>query len=131
MGHCFVHTVIDDHSRVAYAEIHDDEKAVTAVGVLQRAIGWFDQRGITVERVISDNGSAYRSKLWQQTCGEVGITPKWTRPYRPQTGGKIERCHRTLTDGGPVPGITCRSRNVETRWVGGCMITITTDPIRT
>ena len=99
MGHCFVHTVIDDHSRVAYAEIHDDEKAVTAVGVLQRAIGWFDQRGITVERVISDNGSAYRSKLWQQTCGEVGITPKWTRPYRPQTGGKIERCHRTLTDG--------------------------------
>ena len=99
MGHCFVHTVIDDHSRVAYAEIHDDEKAVTAVGVLQRATAWFDQRGITVERVISDNGAAYRSKLWQQTCRDVGITPKWTRPYRPQTNGKIERFHRTLTDG--------------------------------
>lgn len=99
MGHCFVHTVIDDHSRVAYAEIHDDEKAVTAAGVLRRATAWFQDRGITVDRVISDNGSAYRSKLWLQTCGELGITPRWTRPYRPQTNGKIERFHRTLTDG--------------------------------
>lgn len=99
MGHCFVHTVIDDHSRVAYAEIHDDEKAVTAAGVLRRAAAWFNDRGITVERVISDNGSAYRSRLWQQTCGELNITPKRTRPYRPQTNGKIERFHRTMTDG--------------------------------
>lgn len=99
MGHCFVHTVIDDHSRVAYAEIHDDEKAVTAVGVLQRATAWFADRGITVERVISDNGSAYKSRLWVQTCGELGITPKWTRPYRPQTNGKVERFHRTMADG--------------------------------
>lgn len=61
-GRCFVHTVIDDHSRVAYAEIHDNEKAVTAVEVLQRTTEWFGQRGIIVERVTSDNGSAYRSK---------------------------------------------------------------------
>ena len=99
MGHCFVHTVVDDYSRVAYAEIHDDEKPVTASGVLRRAVAWFGARGITVDRVISDNGSAYRSRLRAETCNEMGIVPKWTRPYRPQTNGKIERFHRTLADG--------------------------------
>jgi transposase InsO family protein len=99
MGKAFVHTVIDDHSRVAYAEIHDDEKAVTAIGVLQRAVSWFAARGITVERVLSDNGSAYNSKLWKRTCADLGIAVKKTRPYRPQTNGKIERFHRTLADG--------------------------------
>jgi len=96
MGTAFVHTVIDDHSRVAYAEIHNDETAATAVAVLTRATAWFAARGVTLQRVISDNGSAYRSRLWRQTCTELGITPKRTRPYRPQTNGKIERFHRTL-----------------------------------
>lgn len=91
--------MVDDHSRVAYAEIHDDEKAITAAGVLRRAVAWFAARNVHVTRVISDNGSCYRSTLWQQTCAQLGITPKWTRPYRPQTNGKIERFHRTLTDG--------------------------------
>jgi transposase InsO family protein len=99
MGTAFVHTVIDDHSRVAYAEIHDDETAPTAVGVLRRAVAWFAARGVTVERVLSDNGPAYRSHAWKDTCTELGITPKWTRPYRPQTNGKVERFHRTLADG--------------------------------
>lgn len=99
MGTAFVHTVIDDHSRVAYAEIHDDEKAATAVAVLRRAVAWFAARGVNVERVLSDNGSAYRSRLWRDTCAELGVTPKHTRPYRPQTNGKIERFHRTLADG--------------------------------
>jgi len=99
MGHAFVHTVVDDHSRVGYAEIHDDETACTATAVLRRAVAWFAARGVTVERVLSDNGSAYRSHLWRQTCAELGITPKRTRPYRPQTNGKIERFHRTLADG--------------------------------
>jgi len=98
-GHAYVHTVIDDHSRVAYAEIHNDEKAVTAVGVLRRATAWFAARGVRVERVLSDNGSAYKSRLWKATCAELGITAKHTRPYRPQTNGKIERFHRTLADG--------------------------------
>ena len=96
LGHAFVHTVIDDHSRVAYAEIHDDETAVTAAGVLQRAVGWFAARGITVERVLSDNGGCYRSALWKHTCTDLGITAKYTRPYRPQTNGKIEQFHRTM-----------------------------------
>jgi len=99
MRHAFVHTVIDDHSRVAYAEIHDDETAATAIGVLRRATSWFADRGVTVERVLSDNGSAYRSHAWRETCVELGITPKRTRPYRPQTNGKIERFHRTMADG--------------------------------
>ena len=99
MRHAFVHTVIDDNSRVSYAEIHDDETAVTAVGVLRRAVAWFTDRGVTVERVLSDNGSAYKSHLWRDTCAELGIKPKKTRPCRPQTNGKIERFHRTLADG--------------------------------
>jgi len=99
MRHAFVHTVIDDHSRVAYAEIHDDERAETAIGVLQRAVSWFADRGVTVERVLSDNGSAYRSHAWRHACNDLGIRPKFTRPRRPQTNGKIERFHRTLADG--------------------------------
>ena len=99
MGTAFVHTVIDDHSRVAYAEIHDDEKAATAIGVLNRAVSWFADRGVVVERVLSDNGSAYRSHAWKDACAELGVKPKFTRPRRPQTNGKIERFHRTLADG--------------------------------
>lgn len=99
IGTAFVHTVIDDHSRVAYAEIHDDEKAVTAIGVLRRATSWFRDRGVIVERVLSDNGSAYKSHAWRDACRDLQITPKKTRPYRPQTNGKIERFHRTLAEG--------------------------------
>jgi len=99
IGTAFVHTVIDDHSRMAYAEICTDEKAVTAIGVLQRAVAWFAERGVIVERVLSDNGSAYRSYAWRDACPRLHITPKRTRPYRPQTNGKIERFHRTLADG--------------------------------
>ncbi|WP_143250034.1 IS481 family transposase, partial [Amycolatopsis sacchari] len=97
-GTAFVHTVIDDHSRVAYAEIHTDETAATATAVLRRAVAWFADLGVTVERVLSDNGSAYRSHAWRDTCTELGIVPKRTRPYRPQTNGKIERFHRTLAE---------------------------------
>jgi transposase InsO family protein len=99
VGICFVHTVIDDYTRIAYAECHDDETAATAVGVLHRAVAWFAERGVVVERVLSDNGSAYKAYLWRDTCDELGITMKKTRPYRPQTNGKIERLHRTMSDG--------------------------------
>ena len=99
LGHAYVHTVIDDHSRVAYAEIHTDEKAQTAIDVLQRAVAWFADHGVHVERVLSDNGACYRSHAWSEACAALGIAPKRTRPYRPQTNGKIERFHRTLADG--------------------------------
>jgi transposase InsO family protein len=99
IGTAYVHTVIDDHSRVAYAEIHDDEQAVTAIGVLANAVAWFAARGVVVERVLSDNGSAYRSHAWRDACAGLGVVHKRTRPYRPQTNGKIERFHRTMTAG--------------------------------
>jgi transposase InsO family protein len=99
IGTAFVHTVIDDHSRLAYAEICTDEKAATAIGVLQRAVAWFADHHVTVERVLSDNGSCYRSFAWRDACADLAITHKRTRPYRPQTNGKIERFHRTLADG--------------------------------
>jgi transposase len=98
-GTSYVHTVIDDHSRVAYAEIRADEKAATATDVLRNAVAWYAARGVMIQRVLSDNGPAYLSHLWRDTCTELGITPKRTRPYRPQTNGKIERFHRTLADG--------------------------------
>ena len=99
IGTAFVHTVIDDHSRMAYPEIHQDEKAVTAIGELERAVAWFASHGVVVERVLSDNGFAYKSYAWRDACTELGIIPKRTRPYRPQTNGKIERFHRTMADG--------------------------------
>ncbi|WP_231974853.1 IS481 family transposase [Mycobacterium sp. E1747] len=86
----------DDHSRVAYAEIHNDETALTAVGVLHRAVAWFAARGVTVERVLSDNGGCYISRAWRQACADLHITHRRTRAYRPQTNGKIERFHRTM-----------------------------------
>jgi transposase InsO family protein len=96
VGTAFIHTVLDDYSRVAYAEIHDGETAAIAAQVLRNAVAWFTDRGVVVQRVLSDNGSCYRSHLWRQACAELGITPKRTRPYRPQTNGKIERFHRTM-----------------------------------
>jgi transposase InsO family protein len=99
MKHAFVHTVVDDYSRVAYAEIHDDETAVTAAGVLRRAVLWFAARGVVTERVLTDNGGCYRSRAWHQQCDDLAITAKRTRPYRPQTNGKVERFHRTMTAG--------------------------------
>ena len=99
IGTAYVHTVLDDHSRVAYAQIHDDETAATAIAVLRRAVSWFAARGVTTLRALSDNGSCYRSHAWRDACAELNISHKRTRPYRPQTNGKIERFHRTLNAG--------------------------------
>ena len=99
VGTCYLHTVIDDHSRVAYVEAHDDETKETAAAVLRNAVAWFAERDVVVQRVLTDNGGCYRSHLWRDTCTELGITHKRTRPYRPQTNGKVERFHRTLVEG--------------------------------
>ncbi|MFC7549134.1 IS481 family transposase, partial [Plantactinospora sp. GCM10030261] len=98
LGYSYLHTAIDDHSRLAYTEILTDETRETAVGFWLRAHAWFTAHGITVRRVITDNGSCYRSRLWRDTLTHAGISVKKTRPYRPQTNGKVERFHRTLTD---------------------------------
>ncbi|MFB7635366.1 IS481 family transposase [Streptomyces sp. NPDC056149] len=97
-GYSYIHTAVDDHSRLAYSEIHADEKKETATGFWQRAQAYFASRGITVERVLTDNGSCYKSRLWRDALTAAGITHNRTRPYRPQTNGKVERLNRNLLD---------------------------------
>ncbi|MFF3743867.1 integrase core domain-containing protein, partial [Streptomyces kronopolitis] len=97
-GYSYIHTAVDDHSRLAYSEIHTDEKKDTATGFWTRAQAFFTQAGITVERVLTDNGSRYRSRDWRELLAAARIAHKRTRPYRPQTNGKVERFNRTLLD---------------------------------
>jgi transposase InsO family protein len=98
LGYSYVHSAVDDHSRLAYSEIHDDEQAVTATEFWKHAHAFFEAHGIEVRAVLTDNGRCYRSILWMQTLAAAGVTPRYTRPYRPQTNGKVERFNRTLLD---------------------------------
>jgi transposase InsO family protein len=95
----FVHIAIDDCTRLAYAEVLDDEKATSAIGFLGRAIAFFDRHGMTVEQLLTDNGSAYRSTIHAIACRALGIKHLRTRPRRPQTNGKAERFIRTMLAG--------------------------------
>lgn len=92
----FVHVCVDDATRLAYVEVLADERAVTAVGFLRRAVQWFASMGIAVERVMSDNGSCYRSHAHASACRGLGIRHLFTQPYRPRTNGKAERFIQTL-----------------------------------
>lgn len=93
----FVHVAVDDYSRLAYVEVLADEKATTAVGFLQRALAFYAAHGISVQRVMTDNGSAYRSHAHAIACRQLGTRHLTTRPYRPRTNGKAERFIQTLT----------------------------------
>jgi transposase InsO family protein len=92
----FVHVCVDDATRLAYVEVLEDQRGETAAGFLRRAVEWFRSMGITVERLMSDNGSCYRSRQHGQACSELGIRHLFTRPYRPRTNGKDERFIQTL-----------------------------------
>ena len=92
----FVHIAIDDHSRLAYAEVLDDERATTATRFLQRALEFFAGHGVRVERVMTDNGAPYISHLHALVCRQLGIRHLRTQPYRPRTNGKAERFIQTL-----------------------------------
>ncbi|MFF3468375.1 IS481 family transposase [Streptomyces sp. NPDC002619] len=100
MGFDYVHSAVDDHSRLAYSEIHPDEKATTCAGFLRRAAAFFAGAGIDrVERVLTDNAWPYRKSFaWRQALADLGATGKLTRIYRPHTNGKVERFNRTLLD---------------------------------
>lgn len=98
IGYSYLHTAIDDHSRLAYSEILADERKETAVAFWARAHAWFTAAGISVERVLTDNGACYKSFAWRDALTAAGITHKRIRPYRPQTNGKVERFNRTLLD---------------------------------
>jgi transposase InsO family protein len=96
LGYSYLHHAVDDHSRLAYSEILSDERKHTAAGFWTRAHTFFTSHGITVRRVLTDNGPCYRSTDFADALGP-SITHKRTRPYRPQTNGKVERFNRTLT----------------------------------
>jgi transposase InsO family protein len=94
----FVHVCVDDATRLAFVEVLADERGETAAGFLRRAVAWFASMGVTVERVMSDNGSCYRSHVHAGACRELGIRHLRTRPYRPRTNGKAERFIQTITN---------------------------------
>jgi len=91
VGYEFIHVAIDDHSRVATAEIFPDERQESAVAALYTTVAQFTRLGITIDRVMTDNGSCYRSKLFARACRQLGIKHIFTKPYTPQTNGKAER----------------------------------------
>ena len=95
LGYAFLHHAVDDYSRLAYSEILDDERKETAAGFWVRARAFFTEAGITVTAVMTDNGSCYRSHAFAAALGD-GVKHRRTRPYRPQTNGKVERFNRTL-----------------------------------
>src|SRR3954462_11926384 len=99
LGWEFVHVAIDDCTRLAYVEVLDDEKPATAIAFLRRAVAFYRRHGITVERLLTDNGNPYRSTVHAIACRALGIRHLRTRPYRPQTNGKAERFIRTLLGG--------------------------------
>jgi transposase InsO family protein len=99
IGWEYVHVAVDDATRLAYVEVLADEKAATAVGFLRRALAHYASLGVRVERVLTDNGSAYRAVVHALACRALGIRHLRTRPYRPRTNGKAERFIRTLLNG--------------------------------
>jgi transposase InsO family protein len=117
-----VHVAIDDATRLAYAEVLPDEKATTAIAFLTRAVAFFARHGITTERVITDNGSPYRSAVHAVACRALGIRHLRTRPYRPQTNGKAERFIPTML-GGWAYGAIYRSSDERTAALDGWIYT--------
>ena len=95
-GWQYVHVAVDDHSRLAYAEVLPTDRAADATGFLERALAWYREQGVPVEAVMTDNGSAYRSHAWRQRCAELGLRHPRTRPYTPRTNGKAERIIQML-----------------------------------
>ena len=99
IGHDFIHVAVDDHSRLAYTEVHADERAETVAGFTTRAIAFYAEHGITVKRVLTDNAMSYYSHAQLGVLAEHGIARSHTRPYRPQTNGKAERFIRLMLNG--------------------------------
>jgi transposase InsO family protein len=98
VGYDFIHAALDDHSRLAYAEIHRDEQAQTCTEFMARALRFFAEHGALVEQVITDNGNGYRSHVFNGLLAVSGVRHQYCRPHRPQTNGKVERFNRTLLE---------------------------------
>ena len=97
VGYDFAHAVVDDHSRLAYCELHDDERAATVAAFTRRALAWFEAHGIAPRRLLTDNAFVYRKNLaLAALLAEHQVKHLLTRPRRPQTNGKVERFHQTM-----------------------------------
>jgi transposase InsO family protein len=105
VGYECVHVCVDDATRLAYAEVLEDERAPTVVAFLERLLAFYRSHGVTVERVMTDNGSAYLSALFSLACRRLHLKHSRTRPYRPQTNGKAERFIRTLVSEWAYAGV--------------------------
>jgi hypothetical protein len=116
-GHEKAHVAIDDATRLAYAEVLPDEKQATTACFLIWAVAWFGRQGIECWRVLSNNGSAYRSQPWQQACEALGLSAKCTRPYTPRTNCKAERFIKTLVHEWAY-GLSFQSSEERNRWLG-------------
>lgn len=114
VGWQHLHVAIDDHSRLAYAELLTGQDADSCARFLKRAVAWYADHGIHVQRVLSDNAKAYHSRTWIATCTQLGIARRYTRPYRPRTNGKAERLIQTLLGewayARPYPSSSIRAR---------------------
>lgn len=98
IGRQCLHVMLDDCSRTVFTAVYPNETAAVAAEFLERGVARFASLGVTVQRVLTDNGSAYRSEQWRDTCELLGVGPRFTRPRRPQTNGKVERWIRTLME---------------------------------
>ena len=97
IGYDFAHAIVDDHSRLAYVELHDDEKAATVTAYLERALTLFAEHGIEPKRLMTDNGwTCLRNRSLRELLAAHGISHLTTEPYRPRTNGKVERFHQTM-----------------------------------
>jgi transposase-like protein len=127
-GYRFIHTAIDDCTRLAYSEIHDDEQAITAAEFWRRAYAWFAAHSVHFERVLTDNGSCYRSALWKAACAETGTTPNEPVPTGPKptarSNGSIASCSRN----GPTSDPGAPTVNAPSPTTGSSTSTISTDP---
>jgi transposase InsO family protein len=119
VGYESVHVCVDDATRLAYVEVLADEQATTAIGFLRRAVRFYRRHGVSVERVMTDNGSPYRSAVHAIACRTLGIRHLRTRPYRPQTNGKAERFIRTMLAGWAYSGAVYRSSTERTAALEG------------
>lgn len=127
MGFDYVHSAVDDHSRLAYSEIHADEKAATCAAFLRRAAAFFAASGIgRVERVLTDNAWPYRKSFaWQQALADLGAVGKLTRAYRPQTNGRSNASTAPCSMSGPTYGPTPATPNGRKPWQTSCTPTTT------
>ena len=112
------------HSRIAFSQILPDEKKESAVAFLKAAVAYYESLGVTVDRVMTDNGSCYRSKAFAKACRDLGLKHIRTRPYTPKTNGKAERFIQTACANGPMPAPTPPQTNAPPSCPSGCTATI-------